>query len=151
MVQHFFSMRHMLRQMNHSFIVLIPKTKNPLMLENFRPISLCNVSYKIITKILASRRPRLRGVLAKLVLNPQAAFILECAIHDDVIVAHEIFHTMEHKRGKGGLVAVKIDMARPMIDSSRDLFCQYFNVSALAIHGYSGLKSVFPLSHFLLC
>lgn len=109
MVQHFFSTRHMLKQMNHSFIVLIPKTENPLMLENFRPINLCNVSYKIITKILATR---LRGVLGKLVLDPQAAFILGCAIHDDVIVAHEIFHTMEHKRGKGGLVAVKIDMAK---------------------------------------
>ena len=34
-----------------TLLILIPKVENPSHLRNFRPISLCNVVYKIITKV----------------------------------------------------------------------------------------------------
>ena len=41
--------------MNHTFINLIPKKKNPILVSEYHPISLCNVLYKIFSKVLANR------------------------------------------------------------------------------------------------
>lgn len=47
-----------------TYVVLIPKVDNPKCVLDFRPISLCNVCYKLISKILANR---LKGVIHKLI------------------------------------------------------------------------------------
>ena len=41
--------------MNHTFITLIPKKKNPILVSEYHPINLCNVLYKIFSKVLANR------------------------------------------------------------------------------------------------
>ena len=54
-VLEFLNTGYMPPALNHTFIVLIPKIKNPVKVSDFRPISLCNVIYKIIAKVLANR------------------------------------------------------------------------------------------------
>lgn len=54
-VKNFFEGGHILKEMNHTNIILIPKVNSPESMSQFRPISLCRFNYKIISKILANR------------------------------------------------------------------------------------------------
>jgi hypothetical protein len=54
-VRNFFQKNHLLKEQNHTFIALIPKQLDPFSVNHFRPISLCNIIYKIIFKTLANK------------------------------------------------------------------------------------------------
>ena len=54
-VLEFLNNGYMMPELNHTHIILIPKIKNPAKMSDFRLISLCNVIYKIIAKVLANR------------------------------------------------------------------------------------------------
>ena len=95
---------------NQTFIVLIPKIKAPEDMKNFKPISLCNVFYKIISKVLANR---LKSVLSSLISESQSAFVLNHHTTNNVLIAYELVHALRHKRtGKEGYMAWKLDMSK---------------------------------------
>ena len=54
-IKSFFSNGNLPPDLNETLIVLIPKKENPTQTSHFRPISLCNVIYKIISSILVNR------------------------------------------------------------------------------------------------
>lgn len=60
------------KEINKCFITLIPKIENPESISNFRSITLCNVSYKILSKVLVNR---IRPMLDKIVGPCQSSFI----------------------------------------------------------------------------
>ena len=94
--------------LNSTFIALIPKTKNPMSVTNYRPISLCNVLYKIISKVFASQ---LKVVLPHIISPTQSAFILARLITNNISAAYETLHIIYSCMwGKEGYMTIKIDM-----------------------------------------
>ena len=94
---------------NHTFITLVPKVKSPEKISEFRPISLCNVIYKLVSKVPANR---LQGVLPGIILENQSAFQAWRLITDNILMAYETLHYMKHQPGKGGFMALKLDMSK---------------------------------------
>ena len=86
----------MVPAINHTHIMLIPKVKSPEKMSDFQPISLCNVIYKIISKVLANM---LKQILPNIISFTQNAFVPGRLIIDNVLVAYETLHTM-HSRKK---------------------------------------------------
>jgi hypothetical protein len=87
----------------------VPKQSGAHSVSQFRPISLCNIIYKIISKILANR---FKQHLHHIISPYQSAFVPSRNIQDNSIMAHELLHTLKSKKGRGGLMAVKIDMEK---------------------------------------
>jgi hypothetical protein len=94
---------------NNTNMVLIPKIKNPQCIKDLRPISLCNVIYKIVSKVLTNR---LKVFIGDIISQNQSAFIPGRLITDNVLVAYEMTHFIKHKRNGDGYMAVKLDMSK---------------------------------------
>lgn len=91
-VKLFFDTGVMPEGVNTTTIVLIPKVDTPTRLTDFRPISLCNVIYKVIAKCLVNR---LRPMLDELVSSVQSAFVPGRLITDNALIAFECFHAIK--------------------------------------------------------
>jgi hypothetical protein len=94
---------------NHTHICLKPKINNPTRPSDYRPISLCNVTLKIITKTIANR---LKLILPKVISPNQSAFVPGRLITDSTLVAYEVFHHFNQSNSKKCFVGVKTDMAK---------------------------------------
>ncbi|XP_042016222.1 uncharacterized protein LOC121764232 [Salvia splendens] len=91
-----------------TLIVLVPKKKNPTRWAEFRPISLCNVMNKIISKLLASR---MAPLLPLLTVPNQSGFVKGRLLSDNVLLAKELFHEIWKGVTSPNMV-LKLDMEK---------------------------------------
>ncbi|XP_054784688.1 uncharacterized protein LOC129291401 [Prosopis cineraria] len=94
---------------NKTLISLILKRDKSNLLSHFRPISLCSVHYKYITKIITHR---LKSCMDNLISPFQANFISGKHIQDNIIIGQEIMHFMRKSRRKQGFFVMKIDLEK---------------------------------------
>lgn len=102
-VTSFFVEGSMPKEINSSLIVLIPKSQSPSTINNFRPINVCNVLYKIISKL---------PLLHKLISPTQSAFIPERWIAKNQVIVQEMLHNFMNRKMKSGLMAIKLDLQK---------------------------------------
>ena len=107
---YFFKNACMDGSINSTDIALIPKTKNSVSVTEFRPISLCNVLYKIISKILANR---LKEILPSIISPYQSVFLPGRLITDNILAAYKTMHSMHTKMwSKVGFMGIKLDISK---------------------------------------
>ncbi|XP_042939609.1 uncharacterized protein LOC122274659 [Carya illinoinensis] len=96
---------------NHTHITLMPKKKHTeSVADHYRPISLCNVIYKLVAKVISNR---LKSILPSVIEGSQCAFVPGRLITDNVLITYELIHFLKHKRkGKKGYMSVKLDMSK---------------------------------------
>lgn len=104
MFDDFFAGNLDLYRLNFALLTLIPKEQGARNMRKFRPISLCNCSFKIFSKVLTLR---LGNIANRLISQQQSAFIKGRYILDSVVVAHEIVHSIHNEKTQG--IILKLD------------------------------------------
>lgn len=105
----FFTSGQIPHELNDTWLALITKVSFPERANQFRPIGLCNVLYKVLTKAMSNR---IKGVMRGLIGAEQSSFIPDRQITDNIVVYQEVMHSMRKIKGNTGFMAIKIDLEK---------------------------------------
>jgi hypothetical protein len=106
-VEESLSSKGILQAFNTTFLTQIPKIKGEIFEDKYRSISLCNVIYKIISKLVATR---LKPILLLIISQEHGVFVEGRQILDDIIVAYEMIHSLKIYKKQG--MMMKFDMSK---------------------------------------
>lgn len=106
--QGFFQGWNLPQGMTSTLICLIPKIKSPSCFADYRPISLCNFSFKVVSKILSNR---LQPILPNIISREQSGFISGRLISDNFLLARELYLELD-RSVRGHNMLIKLDMAK---------------------------------------
>lgn len=95
---------------NRTLVCLIPKVRKPKHMLDLRPILLCNVLMRILSKVMKNR---LKPCLQSIIFESQSALIEGRLLTDNSLIAFEINHYIRRKtQGKSGVAGLKIDVSK---------------------------------------
>eukprot|EP00253_Pinus_taeda_P010319 PITA_10319 len=97
-----------LKSLNSTFLALIPKTEEAKTPDKFRPIALCNVIYKIISKLIASR---MKTILPGIISEEQSGYVEGRQIFDNILLAQEMIHSLHSRKIAGMLMQLDLSKA----------------------------------------
>lgn len=100
-------MHWILPSLNSTFLALIPKGDESNTPNKYRPIALCNVIYKLISKVLANR---LKPLLPLLISPEQTGYVEGRQIMDGMILSNEVIHSLKLLK-KPGMI-IKLDLSK---------------------------------------
>lgn len=100
---------HTKRYIHKTHVCLIPKIKGANTLKDYRPISLCNITYKIITKIISNR---LKPIMNTLIGPCQSSFLKNRQATDNAIIVQETMTHFQKMKGKNVSMILKIDLEK---------------------------------------
>ncbi|GJV95444.1 putative RNA-directed DNA polymerase, eukaryota, reverse transcriptase zinc-binding domain protein [Tanacetum coccineum] len=107
-VKEFFVNGSLLKELNHTIIALILKVAFPLKINDYRPISCCNILFKCISKIISNR---MKDSLATLISSNKSAFVQGRRITDNILLAQDPMHNYHLDRGPPRC-AFKVDIQK---------------------------------------
>jgi hypothetical protein len=107
--------------LNFGTIILLPKKENAIQIQQYRPICLLNVSFKVFTKVGTNRVAH----IAENVVQPtQSAFMPGRHILEGVVILHETIHELHRKKLDGVLLKIDFEKAYDKVK------CPFFTTSA---------------------
>nr|GEZ05553.1 hypothetical protein [Tanacetum cinerariifolium] len=107
-IRDFFLNRQLLKEINHTLITLIPKVSTPFKINDYHPVSCCNVIYKCISKILTNQI--IEGI-KEVVSDNQSTFVLGRRITDNILITHELMNNYHRNWGRPRR-AFKVDIQK---------------------------------------
>ena len=102
-------------KINYGIITLLPKKEDASKIEQYRPICLLNVSFKIFTKVGTNR---VTSIVSRVVCPTQTAFIPGQNILEGVVVLHETIHELHRKKLDGVLFKINFEKAYDKVNWS---------------------------------
>eukprot|EP00253_Pinus_taeda_P035054 PITA_35054 len=108
LINNFHRTKRVLPAINATFLTLIPKSDHDDSPNKFRPIALCNVIYKILSKLMANR---LKPILPSIISQEQSGYVEGRQITDSIILNQEVLHSIKTQKIPGMLIQLDLSKA----------------------------------------
>ena len=131
--------------LNSTFLALIPKENKLQSFGDYRPIELCNLFYKLISKVIANR---IKHVLLRELSSEQLGFLKVRKIMDAIGTAHECIHSIKARKQKS--LILKLDLRKAYDCVNWDFFRLILVQTGSSVHSIHWIMSCVVSSTFIV-